>query len=398
MVMRLSTASLHRNGVDSMLRTQVEMVKTQNQLATGKRVQTASDDPAAMGKILNTERARADIARWRSNADDLNGQLGLAENALGEMNDFIDRVRTLTLQAKTATTSDADRQSIAAEIRSISQQMLGTANARDGQGRYLFAGGNSSEAPFSKSGGSVRYGGNDAVQMMPIGATREIAANSSGADIFMRLRSGTGEIDVSADSRNGGSAIVTGLEVGAHADYAGAHYAVRFEDGAYIVTDADDVELARGPYAAGESIEFAGISLRLDGTPADGDRFDIGPAQAQDLFATVDRLAGLLSGDSFSGAVGAQIETALFGTLSALSLAQDHLSEMRGGLGTRLQAVEDSMAQLEDRDAQLQASQSGLQDLDYAEAASRLSQQELSLQAAQQSYLKIQALSLFDYL
>ena len=47
---------------------------------------------------------------------------------------------------------------------------------------------------------------------------------------------------------------------------------------------------------------------------------------------------------------------------------------------------------------QLEQSLSEVQDLDYAEAVSRLNQQLLSLQAAQQAFVKVQGLSLFNYL
>jgi flagellar hook-associated protein 3 FlgL len=47
---------------------------------------------------------------------------------------------------------------------------------------------------------------------------------------------------------------------------------------------------------------------------------------------------------------------------------------------------------------QLETTRSSIEDLDYAEAASRLSQQSVTLQAAQQAFVRVQGLSLFNFL
>jgi flagellar hook-associated protein 3 FlgL len=71
---------------------------------------------------------------------------------------------------------------------------------------------------------------------------------------------------------------------------------------------------------------------------------------------------------------------------------------VRAEVGTRLQAI-DIAADFRDSEAvDLQALISGIRDVDYASAISKLNQQYTSLQAAQAAYSKIGQLSLFDYL
>lgn len=55
--MRISTAGMHYNALTAMLSQQATLSKTQNQIATGKRVQTPADDPVAAVHILELERA-----------------------------------------------------------------------------------------------------------------------------------------------------------------------------------------------------------------------------------------------------------------------------------------------------------------------------------------------------
>lgn len=71
---------------------------------------------------------------------------------------------------------------------------------------------------------------------------------------------------------------------------------------------------------------------------------------------------------------------------------------MRATVGARLNAVDAQKDVNDGFKLQVQETLSKLQDLDYAEAVSRLNLQLTGLQAAQQSFLKIQGLSLFNFL
>ncbi len=70
----------------------------------------------------------------------------------------------------------------------------------------------------------------------------------------------------------------------------------------------------------------------------------------------------------------------------------------RAQIGSQLVEVEQLGFIGSDLDLQYATTLSNLQDLDYNEAISRLTQQQTYLQAAQQSFLKTTGLSLFNYL
>jgi flagellar hook-associated protein 3 FlgL len=156
--------------------------------------------------------------------------------------------------------------------------------------------------------------------------------------------------------------------------------------------------VSSGTYSSGTAIQFAGVSLTLSGTPASGDSFSVGAAGAQSLFGTVQNLINLAANPGSSAAQRAQNQTAMYGALQSLSGAQDHITNVLAGVGARQQAVTTTTAQLQNRATQLKSTLSGLQDLDYADATARYSQAQTTLQAAEQSYVQIQGLSLFNYL
>jgi len=107
----------------------------------------------------------------------------------------------------------------------------------------------------------------------------------------------------------------------------------------------------------------------------------------EDVFSTLYKLATDLEANAPNA-----------GSLDQIDAAMDHLLGFRATAGARLNAI-DSQATINGALLeQLNATRSNIEDLDYAEAASRLSQQSLTLQAAQQAFVKVQNLNLFNFL
>jgi flagellar hook-associated protein 3 FlgL len=76
----------------------------------------------------------------------------------------------------------------------------------------------------------------------------------------------------------------------------------------------------------------------------------------------------------------------------------DQVLAARTRIGTRLNAIDQQRAVNEATIASLETNISQLKDLDYAEAITRLNAQSVGLEAAQQSYVRVQGLSLFNFL
>jgi flagellar hook-associated protein 3 FlgL len=81
-----------------------------------------------------------------------------------------------------------------------------------------------------------------------------------------------------------------------------------------------------------------------------------------------------------------------------MDTALDQVYNARTRLGTRMNAIDQQRAVNEASISSLQNNLSQLKDLDYAEAITRLNQQSVGLQAAQQAYVKVQGLSLFNFI
>ncbi|RLJ16753.1 flagellar hook-associated protein 3 [bacterium endosymbiont of Escarpia laminata] len=107
----------------------------------------------------------------------------------------------------------------------------------------------------------------------------------------------------------------------------------------------------------------------------------------RNLFETVHQIAAGLEADAPNTALLDDVQVGLV-----------HTTNFRASAGTRLNAIAEQSTVNEDFLLTMKTAQSEVEDLDMAEALSRYQQQLLVLQAAQQSFVKLQGLSLFNYL
>lgn len=396
--MRISTSALHAQGVANILRNQTLLARTQNELALGTRLISAKDDPGAWARASGLDQHLAQLARYSDNAAVVQHRLGLEENALISVTEALNRVRELALQANNATTSAEARVSISQEMQARLGDLLALANSDDGQGRYIFSGTADAASPFSLNALGATYSGNGSTRLVDVGPERSVALGDAGDNVFMNLGTGNGTFAVSASTTNAGSAYLSTANVIDASAWDGGSYTLSFNGGAYEVRDAGNALVASGAYTDGTAIRFRGVELGLSGAPADGDRFSLAPSQPQDMFATVQKMVALFATTPSAPAANAIHHTEFFQALTELDSALVRVNEVRASIGHRLNAADDALAQVEALSVQADGTLSGLRDLDYAEATTRLNLQLTALQAAQQSYARVQGLSLFDFL
>src|SRR6185312_1264729 len=368
---------------------------------TGKRINQPSDDPVGAARALDMSHLIADAAQYQRNITSANARLGLEEQSLANTGNVLGRVRTLLLQAANGSQTDDTRGDIAAEMVQLRQQLLGQANSKDGQGEYIFAGNRTGTQPFA-SQGSVSYMGDAGQRMVAAGPGLQVATGDPGSAVFMDIPTGNGRFAVSAAAANAGSAVAGASSVSDPAAnppaWDGGSYSIVFTAAdAYEVRDGGGVVLDSGSYDPdkGGSVTFRGAQIAFSGAPAAGDSFALGASAKQDVFTTLDNIIKTLRTPNGGGA---QMQNDINTQFANLDQAIDAITRTRGLVGARMNALDQQSGLNDDLTLQYKTALSDVQDLNYYDAISQLGAQTTALQAAQQTFTKIQGSKLFDYL
>lgn len=402
--MRVTTPMLYESGTRSILDRQADLLKTQMRLSTGRRVLAPADDPVAAAQALAVGEARARTAQFSANAEAARASLVAAEAAVGDLQDALAGTRDLLLAAGNGALADADRRSIAADLRARLADILAIANRRDGNGRALFAGFREDAVPFVDDGAAVTYAGDQGARAIAIGASREVAVGVSGAALFEGIAVGNGAFTTATGAANAGDVAVSSGTVTDLALLTGHDYEVVFTVlGATTTYDVVDATLgvtvsSGNPYATGASIGFHGLAMRVTGTPATGDRLAVGPPARANLFAAVREAAALLEAPASAPAARGALATGLDRAVTSLDQAAERALGVRTAFGASLREIDAAQAShaalAEGQDAEL----SRLQDLDYASAVSDFAREQQALEAAQKAFKAATQLSLFALL
>lgn len=160
--MRISTQQYFETSSAKYQSNYSSVVKAQDQASSGVRVQTAADDPVAAARLLMLQQQKDMLGQFNGNIDTLKNSLLTEDNVLESINTALQKASELALQAGNVGISDADRKSIAAEVGSIEDQVLGLLNTKDASGNYLFSGSKTDTPPYSRNNdGTYSYQGDD---------------------------------------------------------------------------------------------------------------------------------------------------------------------------------------------------------------------------------------------
>jgi flagellar hook-associated protein 3 FlgL len=400
--MRISTGTIYDLGVAAINQQQAALLHTQQQISTGRRVATPAYDPIAASQILETSQAQSVNQQYMTNQDTAKNFLGQTDSVLGQVGTLLQNVRVLVINAGNPTLDNQDRASLATDLQGQYQQLLGLANSADGNGGFLFSGYQGNTQPFSQSGTSVNYNGDDGQRLIQVSGSRQLPASENGADIFQRVKTGNGVFATGAAAANTGGGVIDAGQVITPSALTGHTYQISFTSpSTYDVLDttppAATVSSANA-YTSGDAISFGGMQMSIQGTPATGDRFTVSPSANQSVFTTLQQLITVLQTPVSTPAGNAALGNGLNGALQNIDQAMNKALTVRTAVGSRERELDAVTSAAGDADTQYQSRLSGLQDTDYAKAISDLTRQKTALDAAQQTFVKVTGRSLFDFL
>lgn len=412
--MRISTLQSFNKGLNSIMDNQSQVSKTQQQVSTGRRVLTPADDPIAATKILQLQQDSALREQFGKNMTGAKGRLALEETQMAGITENLDRLKELTIKAGDGAVNKSDRQAIAFEVNVILEATVDLMNSKDAGGEYLFGGFKGGTQPFQKNeNGRYDYAGDEGQRFISIASSTTVATGDNGKNLFVDVEASDNTFNTQINPTNGGTGVINPGFVVDQEEYdnlypedliitfnpetaispPGPNYTVRQASDGRVVEGIDKQE-----YESGDKITIAGVELKISGKVQPGDEFIVNSSEKQSLTDTIYRLKDALDSLEDNPEDSEILKNLLANTLDNLDYAQASISQVRSEVGARLNIVENTEAQAADIDLVSKEVLSKLSDVDFAEAVSRLTLQTFLLETAQQSYAKIQNLSLFNQL
>lgn len=412
--MRISTMQQHNAGVNAILDNQKSSLNTQQQISTGRKILTPADDPIASTRILQLQQDISLREQYNDNVTAARNRLNLEEAILTGVTDNIAKIRELTVNAGNGSMTLEDRTYISYEIEERLNALVDLMNTKDASNTYIFSGFKGETLPFpERPGGGVTYAGDEGERTLNISNSTSVQTNDSGKALFMDIESAEKAFYTLDNERNLGTGFISNGFVSLQDEYDEFYpedIVIRFNPEGYITPAGPNYTVMTSSenraidgldgqaYTPGVALEIKGANFKIAGEPEPGDSFFVMSSPKQPLTDTV---SGLIEGLRTLGddpAQSAALDTLLETTLLNMDFAQSSVSAVRSEIGGRLNTVDNIENLHADVDLVSKDILSQLQDVDFAEAVSRLSLESFLLEASQSSFTQINRLSLFNSL
>ncbi len=200
--MRVTPSSFSNSLVDQLDLLASQQNHLQNEVSTGRRIQTPDDDPVGMSLVMGWQAEGQSLAQYQQNIASLQTQATASYNAINSLKTISDRAGEIATLAD-GTKSQADLKNYAIEVTQLIQQAVQLANGQQ-DGAYLFGGTRTDQPPFTVTTDAngvvtgVTYQGNAATASVEIDQKATVSALVPGANT-----SGTGPRGLITDPRSG---------------------------------------------------------------------------------------------------------------------------------------------------------------------------------------------------
>ncbi|WP_027799292.1 flagellar hook-associated protein FlgL [Paraburkholderia dilworthii] len=406
--MRISSTQYFTMNVATMSDQQAQLSQLYAQISSGVSLSTPSDNPLGAAQAVQLSSTATSLAQYTSNQNTALASLQLEDTTLGSVSSVLENIHMQVLRAGDGALNNGDRGSIATELQSLRNQLMTLANATDPQGNYLFAGFQSAAQPYTtNSAGVVTYSGDTGTPAVQITDSHVVQTGDNGISIFGSVAPiGTSAVPA-ATAGNTGTGVISTVSLTNPADPTNTNtYSINFTSSTtYTVSQTDPATgtvTTSGPQAftAGTAITLGGQSVSISGAPNAGDSFSVTPATqgSMDVFANLSQLITTLQSPISGGASTASFQSALTTSMTQLENTMNNVTTAQATVGGREQEVKALQTVTQANTLQTASNLSDLTQTDLVKTVGKYTLAQNALQAAQQAFVKIQNMSLFQYL
>lgn len=369
----------------------------QAQLASGKKLLSASDNPLATHYIQNVGQQEEQLRQYLDSIVLVRNRLEHQEVIIANTESFADQAKRTVMEMINGSLSPEDREAMARELQEVSNNVLNLANVQDEFGNYIFGGTKPKNQPFFRdNAGNVTYAGDDYQRKMKISNSLEVPFNNPGSKVFMEIDNPFGDYEPDYQLKEGSELLLeraTNLNPDDQSSYKvtfvdmpNGKYGYQLEQDGSVVS-ADEFDPQKG-------IQYQDLTIHVKGQISKGDVISLEPRSTYSLFDSYKEAIAL----SQSSVSDASSTAKLHQITEEFHAAFIHLNKVRTDIGARLSTLDIQEEQHEDFKISLAKSKSNFEDLDYAEAVIEFNENSRALQASQQAFGKTKDLTLFNYI
>jgi flagellar hook-associated protein 3 FlgL len=402
--MRVSTSQFYLQSALLMNQKSADVNQQMEHLSSGKRVLTAKDDAVSYGTLAGYKNDLANIEQYKRNITMAENHNSMQEVIFADAETLLDKFKQDMLLANNGRMSSEDLQAIGDEMRHGLNQLIDLGNSQDEKGDYIFSGFQTQQKPFSQQvDGSVDYNGDKGVNELQIAKNIQIQTNQTGDATFLNIDNAIGDFTANYTNNASGFAVESANITDRNAYNSGANtpnYTFTFGPGATDLNVLDGVVpvFSTTTYIAGQNIPLSnGVDVTLSGNPLPNDSFTLNEQDDISIFETLNAALSWIEQGSVS--TNQEQHKVDYNTvLNQLGTAMNHIYSRRADAGIRLQALENQQSKHLDVALNISKGKSSIEDLDFAKAISEFEQSKIALQASQQTFSKVQGLTLFNYI
>lgn len=402
--MRISTNQLNTAGLNQILNRQSELSHLQQQIATQKRFLTPSGDPVAATSVLNLESDISLTEQYIKNGEVAASSNELEESVLNSVTEINFRLKELFVQLGNGTYNEQQLDGIKVELQQRYDELIGLANTQNANGDYLFSGFQTKTQPFTlNNSNNVVYNGDQGQRSIRVSSGIKVPVSDSGFSVFENALSGDGVVNTGANAGNTGSGVIEPRSSGT--DSLVDDFEIQFTSATtydIVNTTTATTVVTGATYTDDSDISFNSgnnrFTVAVSGDPLTGDVFSVEPSSRQSIFSTLEQAITAIDGFSTQSNDQANFRSSMIALDGSLGNFQENVDVVRAKIGARLNTIDSELDTNFALKENQQVTLSKLQDLDMVKAASELSRLTTVLEAAQSSFVRIQNLSIFNFI
>lgn len=222
--MRVTNEMMNSRVTFNMQRALQRYLDLQTQMSSGKRINTASDDPVGTQRALIYRGELSAIEQYGKNISEGVNLMDSYDAVLGELKDLISSANEIAVEMSNDTYDAVARAGSAAEIDAIFDRIMQLGN-RTLQGRYLFSGFRTDQTAITAHNNGVSYNGDFGKIAFQVDTSTQINVNVLGTDVFLKRLSSLGD-DVDLNAGISGGTLLSTLHGGTGVDLTPATFTV----------------------------------------------------------------------------------------------------------------------------------------------------------------------------